>query len=161
MGKYQIRKYPENKYFNIPFLNWRIHNLSLNFCCRFCSNLIYYKPSRSFVLRLCLRSFCHTSQNINKIKMVRLRVFIYFSVLFSLLHCYNCYNKYSKEANVEKNGNNNQNPDFRPVSLKHLDRPFRMAKLNLLWSKAVIVSLVNVSINYVIAIPFFTAIVWT
>ncbi|KAJ8920467.1 hypothetical protein NQ315_005335 [Exocentrus adspersus] len=49
-----------------------------------------------------------------------------------------CHNKYSKDANVvEKKQDENPNPDFRPVSLKHLDRPFRMAKLNLLWSKAV------------------------
>lgn len=48
-------------------------------------------------------------------------------------------NKYSKEANVDKEESNDDH-DFRPISLKHLDRPFRMAKLNLLWSKAVHVS---------------------
>ncbi|EEZ98539.1 alpha-2-macroglobulin receptor-associated protein [Tribolium castaneum] len=46
-----------------------------------------------------------------------------------------CHNKYSAEANVKKS---NDDVDFRPVSLKHLDKPFRMAKLNLLWSKAVV-----------------------
>lgn len=45
-------------------------------------------------------------------------------------------NKYSKEANVDKEESDDDH-DFRPISLKHLDRPFRMAKLNLLWSKAV------------------------
>lgn len=51
-------------------------------------------------------------------------------------------NKYSKEANnVEKDSDEH---DFRPISLKHLDRPFRMAKLNLLWSKAVLVSLFKI-----------------
>lgn len=49
-------------------------------------------------------------------------------------------NKYSKEANLEKESSSDDY-DFRPISLKHLDRPFRMAKLNLLWSKAVHVSL--------------------
>lgn len=48
-------------------------------------------------------------------------------------------NKYSKEANVDKEVSDDDN-DFRPISVKHLDRPFRMAKLNLLWSKAVHVS---------------------
>lgn len=37
-------------------------------------------------------------------------------------------NKYSKDANVEK------------ASLKDLDKPFRMQKLNLLWAKAKVVS---------------------
>lgn len=50
-------------------------------------------------------------------------------------------NKYSKEANVHKDERVDDH-DFRPISLKHLDRPFRMAKLNLLWSKAVLVSTV-------------------
>lgn len=50
------------------------------------------------------------------------------------------YNKYSKEANIAKDASSNENMDmdFRPASLKLLDKPFRMAKLNLLWSKAVI-----------------------
>ncbi|XP_072385722.1 alpha-2-macroglobulin receptor-associated protein [Diabrotica undecimpunctata] len=55
-----------------------------------------------------------------------------------------CYNKYSKEANLETNDVNKNKDDvdepvdLRPITLKHLDRPFRMAKLNLLWSKAVL-----------------------
>lgn len=47
----------------------------------------------------------------------------------------NCYNKYSAEANKKADS-----IDFRPNSLKELDKPFRMAKLNMLWSKAKIVS---------------------
>lgn len=60
-----------------------------------------------------------------------------------------CHNKYTKEANKVEKETENENPDFRPISLKHLDRPFRMAKLNLLWSKAVMVSyLFNYSILF-------------
>lgn len=52
-----------------------------------------------------------------------------------LLHAANSHkNKYSAEAN------NAPGPDFRPLSLKELDKPFRMAKLNLLWTKAKLVS---------------------
>lgn len=54
-------------------------------------------------------------------------LFIYF------LHYTHSHNKYSSEANAP-------GPDFRPISLKELDKPFRMAKLNLLWSKAKLVS---------------------
>lgn len=59
-----------------------------------------------------------------------------------------CHNKYSKDANIPKSEDAksprnekpvlNEDVDFRPISLRHLDRPFRMSKLNLLWSKAVI-----------------------
>lgn len=75
-------------------------------------------------------------------------------ILLNLLVEVTCVNKYSKEANkdvkkekkndkpkLKKSDDNIEPIDFRPVSLKHLDRPFRMAKLNLLWSKAVLVSL--------------------
>ncbi|KAJ8954979.1 hypothetical protein NQ318_000410 [Aromia moschata] len=67
--------------------------------------------------------------------MLTLRCAVYLLAFNSFLIVVQCHNKYSKDANEEKK---NANPDFRPVSLKHLDRPFRMAKLNLLWSKAVI-----------------------
>lgn len=46
-----------------------------------------------------------------------------------------CHNKYSADANKKTDP-----LDFRPNSLKELDKPFRMAKLNMLWSKAKIVS---------------------
>lgn len=51
----------------------------------------------------------------------------------SLLAVVNSHNKYTAEANAP-------GPDLRPLSLKELDKPFRMAKLNLLWSKAKLVS---------------------
>lgn len=80
--------------------------------------------------------------------MTQFRVFVWFFVLISLILTVKCYNKYSKAANVENvEKKENQNPDFRPVSLKHLDRPFRMAKLNLLWSKAVLVSTATICKN--------------
>lgn len=66
-----------------------------------------------------------------------------FTILFvsSILIVTECHNKYSKDANkqTENTGTDYDSPgdDLRPISLKHLDRPFRMAKLNLLWSKAV------------------------
>ncbi|KAF5307358.1 hypothetical protein FQR65_LT07075 [Abscondita terminalis] len=40
-----------------------------------------------------------------------------------------CHNKYTKEANVKED-------DLPPPSLRSLKQPFRMAKLNTLWSKA-------------------------
>lgn len=43
-------------------------------------------------------------------------------------------NKYSKEANVQNDG---------LPSLRTLEKPFRMAKLNLLWTKAQLVILVH------------------
>lgn len=51
----------------------------------------------------------------------------------NLLYVVTCHNKYSAEANTET-------IDFRPNTLKDLDKPFRMAKLNMLWAKAKIVS---------------------
>lgn len=41
-------------------------------------------------------------------------------------------NKYSAEANKAKNVDSLQ----FPISLRDLDKPFRMAKLNVLWVKA-------------------------
>ncbi|CAH1154775.1 unnamed protein product [Phaedon cochleariae] len=48
------------------------------------------------------------------------------------------HNKYTKDANLPTQTEGDNHVDLRPVSLKHLDRPFRMSKLNLLWSKAVL-----------------------
>ncbi|KAJ8974246.1 hypothetical protein NQ317_016541 [Molorchus minor] len=67
--------------------------------------------------------------------MYNLKIILGVIVLNSFVLLIQCHNKYSKDANEQKQ--KNENPDFRPVSLKHLDRPFRMAKLNFLWSKAV------------------------
>lgn len=48
-------------------------------------------------------------------------------------------NKYSKEANVNFGKSNIMyEPD---VNVRTLEKPFRMAKLNLLWTKARVVSL--------------------
>ncbi|XP_012283780.1 alpha-2-macroglobulin receptor-associated protein [Orussus abietinus] len=57
-------------------------------------------------------------------------MFLAFCILFLINIC-DGENKYSKEANVPKS-------DFvgLPGSLRELDKPFRMAKLNLLWIKA-------------------------
>lgn len=41
-------------------------------------------------------------------------------------------NKYSAEANIPKYVDSSK----FPTSLKDLDKPFRMAKLNILWAKA-------------------------
>lgn len=47
-------------------------------------------------------------------------------------------NKYSKDANVEFGKSNIL---YEPeVNIRTLERPFRMAKLNLLWTKAQVVS---------------------
>lgn len=57
-------------------------------------------------------------------------------ILYFLFNGIYSHNKYSKEANTPKV----DDLDFRPHYLQHLDKPFRMSKLNLLWSKAVVVS---------------------
>ncbi|CAG9861472.1 unnamed protein product [Phyllotreta striolata] len=70
---------------------------------------------------------------------------IFSFILLTLVIEIACHNKYTKEANQEakkqkknKAKDDIEPIDMRPISLKHLDRPFRMAKLNLLWSKAVL-----------------------
>lgn len=58
-------------------------------------------------------------------------------LILLIFHNYSfAFNKYSEKANKKLDPNEDEF-DFRPVYLNHLDRPFRMAKLNLLWSKAV------------------------
>lgn len=47
-------------------------------------------------------------------------------------------NKYSAEANRSKYADSSQ-----PISLRDLDKPFRMAKLNVVWAKAKNVSLLD------------------
>lgn len=48
-------------------------------------------------------------------------------------------NKYSKEANLKSNNNYEKKVQFvdEPnVNIRDINKPFRMAKLNLLWTKA-------------------------
>lgn len=59
--------------------------------------------------------------------------FILLIFTLNLVHTAFSHNKYTADAN-------SPGPDLRPLSLKELDKPFRMAKLNLLWSKAKLVS---------------------
>lgn len=72
-------------------------------------------------------------------------------ICFSLFGLSQCHNKYSKDANKSKlkpsYDTTRPGDDLRPISLRHLDRPFRMAKLNLLWSKAVYVRFVQLPAN--------------
>jgi hypothetical protein len=68
--------------------------------------------------------------------MICFNKFVIFVLVTVFASLSKCHNKYSSEANSKPKPNDDL--DFRPVSLKHLDKPFRMAKLNLLWSKAVI-----------------------
>lgn len=65
--------------------------------------------------------------------MTRVEIIVFVTIAISLTCNASGHNKYTAEANAP-------GPDFRPVSLKELDKPFRMAKLNLLWSKAKLVS---------------------
>ncbi|KAL1465148.1 hypothetical protein WDU94_004738 [Cyamophila willieti] len=53
--------------------------------------------------------------------------------LFLLVSCVSCENKYSKEANIHHQSQFDLEPS---AQLRHLDKPFRMGKLNLLWKKA-------------------------
>lgn len=55
--------------------------------------------------------------------------------VLALLSITECHNKYSKEANAGKQ------EESQPPTLKTLEKPFRMAKLNTLWTKAQMVSL--------------------
>ncbi|XP_044757649.1 alpha-2-macroglobulin receptor-associated protein [Coccinella septempunctata] len=57
-------------------------------------------------------------------------------LFFILLNTVYCHNKYSKDLNTPEVPE--EDSDFRPHYLQHLDKPFRMSKLNLLWSKAVV-----------------------
>lgn len=72
-------------------------------------------------------------------------------ICFSIFALSQCHNKYSKDANKSKLKPSDEatrpGEDLRPITLRHLDRPFRMAKLNLLWSKAVFVSWLQLSAN--------------
>lgn len=75
---------------------------------------------------------------------INLKILVFYIIISTVLLLVNAKtgNKYSKEANSNKEQPVDDH-DFRPISLKHLDRPFRMAKLNLLWSKAVHVNLLE------------------
>ncbi|XP_060527178.1 alpha-2-macroglobulin receptor-associated protein [Cylas formicarius] len=57
--------------------------------------------------------------------------YIYAFIVILSIFSAESHNKYSKDVN------DRPAEDLRPISLKHLNKPFRMAKLNLLWSKAV------------------------
>ena len=52
-------------------------------------------------------------------------------IIYSSISYCEAVNKYSAEANKQKDDSNHV-----LTSLRELDRPFRMAKLNLLWTKA-------------------------
>lgn len=65
-----------------------------------------------------------------------MRVIVYGALLFCLVAFVESHsNKYSAEANKKepKKGINVENV---LTSLRNLDKPYRMAKLNLLWAKA-------------------------
>lgn len=67
-----------------------------------------------------------------------LAIFVTFGSLLILHEC-DGHNKYSAEANKKaavKKVKVAPMPDDVPSSLRELDKPYRMAKLNLLWTKA-------------------------
>lgn len=68
-----------------------------------------------------------------------LSVSIFFCIFF---HTTTALNKYSAEANKPKY----EDPLQFPTSLRELDKPFRMAKLNVLWVKAKNVSIVFITL---------------
>lgn len=53
-------------------------------------------------------------------------------------------NKYTQQANTNSNNNND---DGKKLNFRQLDKPFRMAKLNLIWLKGQQVSF-KLFINY-------------
>lgn len=58
-------------------------------------------------------------------------------VSFCVMNFVHSINKYSKEANIQVS--NNFNDDLK-IRIGDSNKPFRMAKLNLLWAKAKLVS---------------------
>lgn len=60
------------------------------------------------------------------------RTFLSISLCVLLFHITAAFSKYSVEANKPKY----EDPLQFPTSLRELDKPFRMAKLNVLWVKA-------------------------
>lgn len=89
----------------------------------------------------------HTSENnhiiIQKCRKQKIMAFLSstclsISLCTLLFYTTIAFNKYSIEANKPKY----EDPLQFPTSLRELDKPFRMAKLNILWIKAK-----NVNIN--------------
>lgn len=83
-----------------------------------------------------------------------MKYLIFFTILYVGLniigHCDGKKkNKYSAEMNIPQPPTEKYDPDFRK-----LQRPFRMAKLNLVWSKAV-----HVSYTYIHFASFFLSFV--
>jgi hypothetical protein len=70
------------------------------------------------------------------------RVILLISILL-LVHTSVGENKYSADANKPKHADSSQ----FPTSLRDLDKPFRMAKLNIVWIKAKNVSINGICIN--------------
>lgn len=62
----------------------------------------------------------------------RQRTILFFFVIFSCLICSHALNKYSKEANQQKDVVDEGDKDV----WKDNDKPFRLAKVNLIWAKA-------------------------
>ncbi|CAG9766721.1 unnamed protein product [Ceutorhynchus assimilis] len=94
-------------------------------------------------MRLSIKTFvdgtCVILKKSPEAKMHKLKQFLLIFLFATFLVITECHNKYSKDSNNVEKQEETEKPavDLRHISLKHLDRPFRMAKLNLLWSKAV------------------------
>ena len=73
-----------------------------------------------------------------------------------IIHYVEGGNKYSKEANKAKSKTEFSQPTHIK-ELRELDKPFRMHKLNLVWTKAKHVSfvLIRIKINFVYIIQIF------
>ena len=65
------------------------------------------------------------------------KICVSISFFILLFHVTVAFNKYSEEANKPKY----EDPLQFPTSLRELDKPFRMAKLNVVWVKAKSVSI--------------------
>lgn len=82
----------------------------------------------------------------NKVLLVQALLVLLLSV--SYCNCKKHKSKYSAEANQSYEPTEKYDPDFRT-----LQKPYRMAKLNLVWSKAVHVS-VRTELNYLLFILY-------
>lgn len=104
--------------FKFLFLFWIINNSSSS-----SKNLMLWIRLKEEKLVLWIFMMYHTN----------LVVFILLSSIYSSVFG---SNKYSKEANIKFNEHFTDDPK---IQIRDVDKPFRLAKLNLLWSKASLV----------------------
>jgi len=104
-------------------------HLIIQLCSR--RHIIYEVTLTSLICELCISLFftflLHTTM-----LFLNAHVILLISSILLLEHTSVGENKYSADANKFKHADSSQ----FPISLRELDKPFRMAKLNIVWIKA-------------------------